>query len=61
MQPDAFTHAFQLAIFFIQEFTQGSDRLDTYLQSCGKLDSNEEFTTNDTFTVNDFQQYARTR
>lgn len=52
MQSDAFTHAFQSAIFSVQEFGQGSDRLDTYLQSlAAKLNSNQEFTADDSFTV----------
>ena len=36
----------------MQEFQQGSDRLDTYLQSLGeKLNSNQDFEADDTFTV----------
>ena len=52
MQSDAFTHAFQSAISSLQEFEQGSDRLDTYLQSiAANLSSNQEFTADDSFTI----------
>ena len=52
MQSDAFTHAFQSTTFTVREFEEGSERLDTYLQAlASKLNSNEEFTPNDTFTM----------
>lgn len=52
MQSDAFTYAFQSAIFSVREFEQGSDKLDTYLQSlAAKLNSNQQFTADDSFTV----------
>lgn len=52
MQSDQFTHAFQSTTFSVHEFRQGSERLNTYLQSLAhKLNSNQEFTPNDSFTV----------
>jgi len=52
MQSSAFTHAFQSATFSVREFQQGSQRLDTYLQSlAAKLNSNQDFTPDDTFTM----------
>jgi len=52
MQSSAFTHAFQSTTFTVHEFKEGSERLDTYLQSlAAKLNSNEEFTPDDTFTM----------
>ena len=52
MQSDAFTHAFQSTTFTVREFEEGSERLDTYLQAlASKLNSNEEFTPDDTFTM----------
>lgn len=52
MQSDSFDHAFQSTTFTVGEFTQGTDRLDTYLQSlASKLNSNEEFTPDETFTM----------
>ncbi|XP_020630060.1 uncharacterized protein LOC110067109, partial [Orbicella faveolata] len=52
MQSSAFTHAFQSNTFTVREFEEGSERLDTYLQSlAAKLNSNEEFTPDDTFTM----------
>jgi len=52
LQSDAFDHAFQSTTFTIREFEEGSERLDTYLQSlAAKLNSNEEFTPDDTFTM----------
>ena len=52
MQSDAFNHAFQSTTFTVREFEEGSERLDTYLQTlAGKLNSNEEFTPDDTFTM----------
>ena len=52
MQSDQFTHAFQSTTFTVHEFRQGSERLNTYLQSLAhKLNSNQEFTPNDSFTV----------
>jgi len=44
MQSNAFTHPFQSTSFTVREFEEGSERLDTYLQSlAAKLNSNEEF------------------
>ena len=52
MQSNTFTHAFQSTIFSVQEFQDGSDRLDTYLQALSdKLNSNEEFTPDTSFTM----------
>ena len=52
MQSSAFTHAFQSTTFTVREFEEGSERLDTYLQAlAGKLNSNEEFTPDETFTM----------
>ena len=52
MQSRAFTHAFQSTTFTVREFEAGSERLNTYLQSlAAKLNSNEEFTPDDTFTM----------
>lgn len=52
MQSNSFNHAFQSTTFTIQEFTDGSDRLDTYLQSlASKLNSNEEFVPDESFTM----------
>jgi len=52
MQSSAFTHAFQSTTFTVREFEEGSERLDTYLQSlAAKLNSNEEFTPDDAFTM----------
>ena len=52
MQSNAFTHAYQSTTFTVREFEEGSERLDTYLQAlASKLNSNEEFTPDDTFTV----------
>lgn len=52
MQSDSFDHAFQSTTFTVGEFTQGSDRLDTYLQSLAtKLNSNEEFAPDESFTM----------
>ena len=52
MQSSAFTHAFQSTAFTLREFEEGSERLDTYLQTlAGKLNSNEEFTPDETFTM----------
>ena len=52
MQSDAFTHAFQSTTFTVREFEEGSERLDTYLQAlASRLNSNEEFTPDDTFTM----------
>ena len=52
MQSSAFTHAFQSATFTVHEFEEGSERLDTYLQAlASKLNSNEEFTHDDIFTM----------
>ena len=52
MQSSAFSHAFQSTTFTVREFEEGSERLDTYLQAlAAKLNSNEEFTPDDTFTM----------
>ena len=52
VQSNTFTHAFQSTSFTVREFREGSDRLDTYLQAiAAKLNSNEEFTPNDSFTM----------
>lgn len=52
MQSDHFTHAFQSTTFTVQEFQEDSSRLRTYLQSLAdKLNSNEEFEPDDTFSV----------
>ena len=52
LQSTAFTHAFQSTTFTVREFEEDSERLDTYLQSLAvKLNSNEEFTPDDTFTM----------
>ena len=52
MQSDTFTHAFQSTTFSVQEFEDGSDRLDTYLHALSaKLNSNEEFALDDSFTM----------
>jgi len=52
MQSSAFTHAFQSTTFTVREFEEGSERLDTYLQFlAAKLNSNKEFTPDDTFTM----------
>ena len=52
MQSNTFTHAFQSTTFTVREFREGSERLETYLQAlAAKLNSNEEFTPDDTFTV----------
>jgi len=52
MQSDSFDHAFQSTTFTVREFTEGSDRLDTYLQSLAtKLNSNEEFVPDESFTM----------
>ena len=50
MNPDHFNHVFQSTMFTVQEFHQGSERL--YLQSlANKLNSNQEFTPDDTFSM----------
>ena len=52
LQSTAFRHAFQSTTFTVREFEDGSERLNTYLQSlAAKLNSNEEFTPDDTFTM----------
>ena len=51
MQANSFTHAFQSTTFTVREFQDNSERLDAYLQSlAAKLNSNEEFTTDESFT-----------
>ena len=52
MQSDHFSHAFQSATFTADEFQTQSPRLRTYLQSLAeKLNSNQEFEADDSFTV----------
>ena len=52
MQSSTFSHAFQSTTFTVREFKEGSERLNMYLQSLAqKLNSNEEFTPDDTFTM----------
>ena len=52
MQSNTFTHAFQSTTFTVREFREGSERLETYLHAlAAKLNSNEEFTPDDTFTM----------
>ena len=52
LQSTAFTHAFQSTTFTVREFEEDSERLGMYLQSlAAKLNSNEEFTPDDTFTM----------
>ena len=52
MQSSTLTHAFQSTTFTVRELEEGSERLDTYLQAlAAKLNSNEDFTPDDTFTV----------
>lgn len=52
MQSDSFSHTFQSTFFTVKEFNDGSERLDMYLQTlAAKLNSNEEFTPDETFTM----------
>lgn len=52
MHSSVFSHAFQSTTFTVREFEQGSEQLTTYLQSlAAKLNSNEEFAPDDTFTM----------
>ena len=52
MQSDHFSHTFQSTTFTVQEFQDDSPRLRTYLQSLAeKLNSNEEFEADETFTM----------
>ena len=52
MQSNSFSHAFQSTSFTVKEFNDGSERLDMYLQTlAAKLNSNEEFTPDETFTM----------
>ena len=52
MQSDHFSHAFQSTTFTVEEFRENSNRLQAYMQSLAeKLNSNEEFEADDTFTV----------
>ena len=52
LQSDAFSHAFQSTTFTVAEFEDDSVRLDTYLHSlAAKLTSNQEFSLDDSFTV----------
>lgn len=51
-QSNAFKHAFHSTTFSVAEFKEGSERLDTYLQYLAqKLNSNQEFSTDDSFTI----------
>lgn len=50
-QSNAFKHAFH-STFSVAEFKEGSEHLDTCLQSLAqKLNSNQEFSTDDSFTI----------
>ena len=50
MQAEGYTHAFQSTTFSVKEFQQGSERMQTYLQSlANKLNSGEKFNTNTNF------------
>ena len=52
LQSEAFTHAFQYSTFTVREFSEGSERLNTYLGSLAqKLNSNQEFSPDDSFTM----------
>ena len=52
MQAEGYRHAFQSTSFTVQEFSNGSERLDTYLQSLAeKLNSGEKFGKNENFQV----------
>lgn len=52
MQSEAFENAFQSSPFTLQDFTEWSERLDTYLQSMAdKLNSNEQFEVDDSFML----------
>ena len=52
MQSRAFTHAFQSTTFTVREFEEGSERLNTYLQTLtDKLNSNEKFAPDDTSSM----------
>ena len=52
MQSDSFSYAFQSTSFTFKEFNDDSERLDMYLQTlAAKLNSNEEFTPDETFTM----------
>lgn len=51
-QSDAFSHAFQSTTFTVQEFKENSNRLVDYLGSLAqKLNSNEEFSLDESFTT----------
>lgn len=51
-QSDAFSHAFQSTTFTVQEFKENSTRLVDYLGSLAqKLNSNEEFSLDESFTT----------
>ena len=50
MQAEGYTHAFQSTTFSVKEFQQGSERMQTYLQSlANKLNSGEKFNTSTNF------------
>ena len=52
MQSRAFTHAYQSTTFTVCEFEEGSEQLNTYLQTLAdKLNFNEEFAPDDTFSM----------
>ena len=52
MHSNTFTHAFQSTTFLVREFREVSERLETYLTAlAAKLNSNEEFSPDDTFNV----------
>ena len=50
MQAQGYTHAFQSTSFSMKEFQQGSEQMQTYLQSlANELNSVEKFNTNSNF------------
>ena len=52
MQAEGYTHAFQSTSFTLDEFRNGSERMETYLQSlANKLNSGEKFGKNERFRV----------
>ena len=52
MHSNTFTHAFQSTTFLVREFREVSERLETYLTAlAAKINSNEEFSPDDTFNV----------
>ena len=61
MQAEGYTHAFQSTTFSVKEFQQGSERMQTYLQSlANKLNSGEKFNTNTILKPN-FDPYPARR